>query len=149
MKQKNDTPENASQHSGTDCRLLESLVLKFFSFGFLFSGSKASTAPDSENVLSSSEGSDDDGADSEVLNQPCLVCGSLDDADSCLLCDRCDLATHYACVGLSSVPSGDWLCPWCQKNTKPTNREVTKQPSYSRENNNRNGNLEYYFNFAT
>ena len=99
---------------------------KFFSFGFLFSGSRTEVASHSEKVLSSSEGSDDDRADSEVLNQPYLVCGSPDDADSCLLRDRCDLATHYACVGLSSVPSGDWLCPWCQKNTKPTNREVTK-----------------------
>ena len=69
--------------------------------------------------------SSDDGVDSDVINQPCIVCNSPDDIDSCLLCDQCDLAVHYACVGLDKVPTGDWLCPWCVKKTVPSSKEVT------------------------
>ena len=68
---------------------------------------------------------DSDGVDSDVLDQPCAVCGSSDADDSCLLCDTCDLAVHFGCIGLHSVPQGDWSCPWCVKQTVPSSKEVS------------------------
>jgi hypothetical protein len=71
-----------------------------------------------------SDDSGDDEVDSDVLDQPCIVCSSPEGAENCLLCDKCDLAIHYGCIGLSCVPSGDWCCPWCVKKTKPSSKEV-------------------------
>ena len=35
------------------------------------------------------------------------------DTDEILLCDGCDLEIHMSCAGLTSLPSGDWLCDGC------------------------------------
>ncbi|KAI9713662.1 MAG: hypothetical protein M1812_006634 [Candelaria pacifica] len=43
--------------------------------------------------------------------QPCPVCG--DDGDTLLICDGCEVGWHMFCVGLDSVPSGDWYCESC------------------------------------
>ena len=49
------------------------------------------------------------------FDQPCPVCGSLEAEDKCLICDNCCLNVHYFCIGLSSVPEGAWICPWCSQ----------------------------------
>lgn len=43
----------------------------------------------------------------------CPVCDSSDHEDSLLLCDGCNAAYHTECIGLSSVPEGDWFCMEC------------------------------------
>ncbi|KAI9782323.1 MAG: hypothetical protein M1835_004055 [Candelina submexicana] len=43
--------------------------------------------------------------------QPCPVCG--DDGDILLICDGCEVGWHMFCVGLDSVPAGDWFCANC------------------------------------
>ena len=77
-----------------------------------------------ENLRRLQANSISDDCDSDVIDQPCAVCGSPDDVDSCLLCDNCDLAMHYGCVGLSCVPPGDWSCPWCIKKIVLSSKEV-------------------------
>ena len=59
-----------------------------------------------------------------IILQPCAVCGSADDVDSCLLCDACDLAVHYSCLGLQIIPEGDWSCPWCVKGSVLSSEQV-------------------------
>ncbi|XP_078439998.1 uncharacterized protein LOC144710182 [Wolffia australiana] len=41
----------------------------------------------------------------------CRICG---DGGDLLLCDICPRAYHKECVGVASVPAGDWYCPCCQ-----------------------------------
>lgn len=44
----------------------------------------------------------------------CQHCGSGENEDRLLLCDRCDTAWHTYCVGLDAVPEGEWFCPRCR-----------------------------------
>ncbi|KAK2865402.1 hypothetical protein FQN49_003616 [Arthroderma sp. PD_2] len=46
--------------------------------------------------------------------QPCPICGDDDNEAVLLLCDGCDVASHTYCVGLDSVPSGQWFCVQCE-----------------------------------
>ncbi|CAA6662599.1 unnamed protein product [Spirodela intermedia] len=41
----------------------------------------------------------------------CRICG---DGGDLLLCDLCPRAFHKECVGVTTVPTGDWYCPCCQ-----------------------------------
>ncbi|KAK1284017.1 Zinc finger CCCH domain-containing protein 19 [Acorus calamus] len=41
----------------------------------------------------------------------CRICA---DGGNLVLCDICPRAFHAGCVGLQSVPKGDWYCPYCQ-----------------------------------
>ncbi|MQL77471.1 hypothetical protein Taro_009897 [Colocasia esculenta] len=41
----------------------------------------------------------------------CRICA---DGGDLLLCDLCPRAFHKECVGLTSIPKGDWYCPCCQ-----------------------------------
>ncbi len=43
--------------------------------------------------------------------QPCPVCEQ--DGGVLLICDGCDVGWHTFCVGLDSVPAGDWFCEIC------------------------------------
>ena len=43
----------------------------------------------------------------------CEVCGSAGDAETMLLCDRCDRGYHTGCLQLGAVPDGEWYCPPC------------------------------------
>ena len=43
----------------------------------------------------------------------CMVCGSENDPHLVLLCDGCPNEAHLACVGLTSVPHGEWFCASC------------------------------------
>ncbi|KAI5291682.1 hypothetical protein KEM54_001878 [Ascosphaera aggregata] len=51
---------------------------------------------------------------SPTISQPCPICGLDDNEDVLLLCDSCDSAYHTYCVGLTSVPSGQWFCESCE-----------------------------------
>ncbi|KAG0497747.1 hypothetical protein HPP92_002438 [Vanilla planifolia] len=42
------------------------------------------------------------------------LCSICKDAGELLLCDLCPRAFHLACVGLSSLPEGDWHCHYCE-----------------------------------
>jgi hypothetical protein len=53
-------------------------------------------------------------SESDVDDTACEVCGRTDDEHNMLLCDGgCNRGYHTACVGLDSVPSGDWECSSC------------------------------------
>ena len=82
------------------------------------------SVPDMSMLPVLSEESSDDDVDSDVLNEPCVVCCSSANEDDCLLCDTCDMAVHFNCVGLRCIPDGDWSCPWCVKKSAPTTKEV-------------------------
>lgn len=41
----------------------------------------------------------------------CSICA---DGGDLLLCDLCPRAFHTDCVGLSTIPKGDWCCRYCQ-----------------------------------
>ncbi|KTW29218.1 hypothetical protein T552_01174 [Pneumocystis carinii B80] len=53
----------------------------------------------------------------EVLNLGdicrCIICGSSEDEQVLMICDRCDDGYHTYCLGLEEVPSQDFLCPTC------------------------------------
>lgn len=52
-----------------------------------------------------------------ISEDPCVICGSGDNAQLLLLCDGigCDKPHHTYCMGLNSVPDGDWFCPECEE----------------------------------
>ena len=54
------------------------------------------------DTYSAESGSDDDGG--------CRICFHDDDHGNMLLCELCSAEYHFYCVGLRSVPTGDWLC---------------------------------------
>ncbi|XP_053204430.1 remodeling and spacing factor 1-like [Panonychus citri] len=64
-------------------------------------------APDQESSSESEEINDD---------TPCQRCGKYDHPDWILLCDKCDVGFHTACLRppLMSIPEGDWFCPPCE-----------------------------------
>ena len=48
--------------------------------------------------------------------KPCPVCEKDDNEDVLLLCDNCEMPYHTYCLGLDSIPMGQWLCPECVPN---------------------------------
>lgn len=53
----------------------------------------------------------------------CSKCGSGEDSDEILLCDRCDDGYHMLCLRpiVVRVPIGSWYCPSCSRN-RPVKR---------------------------
>lgn len=49
----------------------------------------------------------------ETVSEACCVCKCAEDGEIMLLCDKCDQPAHLGCVGLDTVPEGDWFCPSC------------------------------------
>jgi len=51
----------------------------------------------------------------------CDVCRSEDsyDSDMIVYCDKCNMCVHQGCYGITSIPSGPWLCKTCKLNIKP------------------------------
>uniref|UniRef100_UPI00358E2F53 PHD and RING finger domain-containing protein 1 isoform X2 n=1 Tax=Myxine glutinosa TaxID=7769 RepID=UPI00358E2F53 len=64
-----------------------------------------------------------------VDETPCQVCGSSDNEDRLLLCDRCDAGYHMECLipPLDSVPVEEWFCPICMPRPRhlPSEEEHT------------------------
>jgi DNA invertase Pin-like site-specific DNA recombinase len=50
-------------------------------------------------------------------NVLCTVCDAGDNEETLLLCDGkgCSHAMHTACIGMHSIPFGDWFCKSCEK----------------------------------
>ncbi|KAI9678927.1 MAG: hypothetical protein M1829_001912 [Trizodia sp. TS-e1964] len=51
-------------------------------------------------------------------NDPCIVCDHDDREDILLLCDGCNVPAHTTCIGLDSVPIGDWFCEDCEESPR-------------------------------
>ena len=66
----------------------------------------------------------------DVVNTLCAVCGDGTSvpADQIVFCDRCNVAVHQRCYGLSEIPAGEWLC-WpcklCAPSRLPPPRSLT------------------------
>lgn len=49
----------------------------------------------------------------------CVQCMDPYDEDKMLFCDKCDRGYHTFCVGLKSLPTGQWDCSSCRGDTTP------------------------------
>ena len=49
----------------------------------------------------------------DTISEACCVCKSAQDGEVMLLCDKCDQPAHLGCVGVDTVPEGNWFCPSC------------------------------------
>src|SRR5680860_149965 len=45
----------------------------------------------------------------------CKVCDKGDREDVLLICDGCEKGYHCDCIGIISVPEGNWVCPVCKR----------------------------------
>ncbi|XP_062507602.1 PHD finger protein 10-like [Corticium candelabrum] len=45
----------------------------------------------------------------------CMLCNDPHDDDKMLFCDECDRGYHTFCVGLTRLPTGQWVCDNCPK----------------------------------
>lgn len=54
-------------------------------------------------------------------NVICDVCRSPDseDANEMVFCDSCNICVHQACYGITTIPSGQWLCRTCSMGQRP------------------------------
>ncbi|OQS06422.1 hypothetical protein THRCLA_01537 [Thraustotheca clavata] len=70
-----------------------------------------------EHILVQEENDDDDEeeeeSDDEIAAKMCMICGRDENDTQSLVCDGCDDVYHTYCIGLLSVPPGDWFCPGC------------------------------------
>eukprot|EP00727_Mastigamoeba_balamuthi_P004237 m51a1_g13810 putative chromodomain-helicase-dna-binding protein 4-like (1127) ;mRNA; r:397642-402002 len=62
------------------------------------------------------EAKDQSGTDTEAEQTDhedwCHVCGN---GGEILLCDTCTRSYHMKCIGITSLPEGDWSCPECER----------------------------------
>ena len=66
------------------------------------------------------------GVDDEWADWRGCVCGGSYYGEMVACEGECDNWFHFACVGLTRLPRGEWLCQDCK--TKPKKRRVEKQP---------------------
>ena len=58
-------------------------------------------------------------------DEKCYICNKSNNAHVLLVCDKCSFRIcHTYCVGLDSIPDGDWICPECTQQGK---RKKTKK----------------------
>ncbi|XP_006823344.2 PHD finger protein 10-like [Saccoglossus kowalevskii] len=50
----------------------------------------------------------------------CTLCGDPTHEDKMMFCDDCDRGHHTFCVGLKSIPTGQWTCESCRKDISST-----------------------------
>lgn len=69
---------------------------------------------DSQPAVVTPEDSEDDG-------EVCDICGMgySEPDDMLVFCDRCNLAVHQGCYGVSKLPEGEWLCSVCRQGRLP------------------------------
>lgn len=50
--------------------------------------------------------------------QQCVICNEadVDNTNSIVYCDGCDIAVHQVCYGVPFIPEGQWLCRRCKVN---------------------------------
>ncbi|KAM5482303.1 hypothetical protein McanCB56680_003672 [Microsporum canis] len=84
--------------------------------------------------------------------QPCPICGDDDNETVLVLCDGCNIASHTYCVGLDSVPSGEWFCVQCESRRVRTPAQLSQSRSRRRtradQRRARNNNQVHAFNWA-
>eukprot|EP01079_Euglenida_sp_SAG-EU17-18_P004333 gene4333-787_t len=49
----------------------------------------------------------------------CHVCDGYDEREDDIVCDGCDRGFHLECLGLASVPEGEWYCSSCGPEARP------------------------------
>eukprot|EP01079_Euglenida_sp_SAG-EU17-18_P005533 gene5533-138_t len=79
-------------------------------------GSTSDSDSDSDSS-SSSSGTADSDAEGET---ECHACQGTKSEENDLICDKCDKPYHLHCVGLNSVPDGEWLCLQCSGKRRST-----------------------------
>jgi len=62
----------------------------------------------------------------------CSVClnGDVEESNDIVFCDRCNVAVHQACYGVTSIPSGDWLCAPCKADLNPDELDCMLCPNH-------------------
>jgi hypothetical protein len=68
-----------------------------------------------------------------IMSITCNVCNGGEREDALMLCsnERCDAATHYDCLGLRKIISGDWFCSDCGIGTPPCSQPKPSSPRRS------------------
>ena len=69
-----------------------------------------------ENARGDGDEDDDEFGDDydDMASVMCEVCHRGDDEEFLMLCDGCDAGCHSFCVGLATVPRGQWYCGECR-----------------------------------
>ncbi|ODQ68497.1 hypothetical protein NADFUDRAFT_81444 [Nadsonia fulvescens var. elongata DSM 6958] len=44
----------------------------------------------------------------------CVICDSGEFEHELLICDGCNNCLHMSCLGIATVPTGEWFCPTCE-----------------------------------
>jgi len=57
----------------------------------------------------------------------CPKCKKQDDGSPMIGCDKCDEWYHNLCLGLKTVPSGEWFCPKCVKKKNEKKKKVPRK----------------------
>ena len=64
-------------------------------------------------------------------DEKCYICNKSNNAHILLVCDRCSFRIcHTYCVGLDSIPDGDWICPECIQKDKKKKAKKNKMKKY-------------------
>ena len=85
------------------------------------STAQPSLADDAKSLVSV----DDDGEVCDICHE-----GYSEPGDMLVFCDKCNIAVHQGCYGISVVPDGDWMCSVCAHGLSPSNVKcfICKQP---------------------
>ena len=58
-------------------------------------------------------------------DEVCLICGKNNNTSYLLICDKCNFRIcHTFCVGLDSIPDGEFICPECKQKMNTNNKEI-------------------------
>ena len=64
-------------------------------------------------------------------DEKCYICNKSNNAHILLVCDKCSFRIcHTYCVGLDSIPDGDWICPECIQKDKKKKMKKNKMKKY-------------------
>ena len=58
-------------------------------------------------------------------DEVCLICGKNNNTSYLLICDKCNFRIcHTFCVGLDSIPDGEFICPECKQKINTNNDDI-------------------------